>query len=481
MRELLDASAQRMIKILENFAIHNEWTTISELSVVIGASERTIADDISNLQKRWGKSLNIEVSRKNGVYMHNRNSACIGQVFTDLFNDSTALLWIKELLFYPHMPLEFYETKLFVSRSTLIRLLTKINKFFSNRDIAIHCDNNTYQFIGKNEQYLRDFSASFLLELYGLNLQSYDISIDLNTISEIIISSFSQNLEPIELTWVLNDDISLTYWLMTYIISLVRENQGYTVICDYPVEQEIDVQKLAYLQEHFPNITIDSLRSIHQMMFNAFSGWNSNTEKILVIHESEGFCQRLFSNIPITYDEDMQSLMIFMLKSLYLSKKYRPTKTSTLFDRIYYFSLSLKRANALLYKLVEDNLKIFSQNVHIDINSNIADTLFWLCTAYPELSQFLQPKKALFIADFGMPHAKFLVNSLLNFFNSKSASPLQIDISCSPYSLSSAKTKNYDIIITTISNLHISHEKIFLINDYPSYDDYLGIYLALFG
>lgn len=88
MRKLLDASSQRMIRILETFAIHEEWITLFDLSSAIGASERTVADDIANLQQRWGKSLHIEISRKNGVIMHNRNIASIGRVFTDLFNDS---------------------------------------------------------------------------------------------------------------------------------------------------------------------------------------------------------------------------------------------------------------------------------------------------------------------------------------------------------------------------------------------------------
>ncbi|HAB61637.1 MAG TPA: hypothetical protein DCE48_13255, partial [Lachnospiraceae bacterium] len=195
MRKLLDASSQRMIRILETFAIHEEWITLSDLSSAIGASERTVADDISNLQQRWGKSLHIEISRKNGVIMHNRNIASIGRVFTDLFNDSVALLWVKELLFNPNMPIDFYETKLFVSRSTLIRLMTRINHFLSDRGITIQCINNKYQLLGKDEQYLRDFSASFLLELYGFDLPNYDITIDLKVMGEIIMYPISHYLE----------------------------------------------------------------------------------------------------------------------------------------------------------------------------------------------------------------------------------------------------------------------------------------------
>lgn len=55
---------------------------------------------------------------------------------------------------------------------------------------------------------------------------------------------------------------------MFYLVSLVREAQGYTVISDYPVEEEIDTQNLAYLQENFPHIKKDNLWSIHQSIYN---------------------------------------------------------------------------------------------------------------------------------------------------------------------------------------------------------------------
>lgn len=479
MRNLLDAPSQRMINILETLTIHNDWITLSDLSSIVAASERTVAKDISALQKHWGESLNIEVSRKNGVLMHNQNFTCIGHVFTDLFNNSVALLWIKELLFQPNMAIEFYESKLFASRSTLLRLLSRINHSLSDKGIRIQCENNKYQLLGKDEQYLRDFSASFLLELYGLNLQKYDITIDLNIIREMIMSTMSQNLEDIELSWVVNDDVAVTYLLMFYLISLVRENQGYTVASNYPVEKEIDTEKLIYLQEQFPNITLDNLRPIHQMVFNRYCGWDSDTEKILVIQETEAFFQRIFSIIPISPDKKTKRLMRFMLESLYLTKKVRPTKTSALFDRVYYFSLSLKQTNALLYQVVEDNLKLFSQNVHLDINSNVDDALFWLCLVYPELSQYSQPKKALLITDFGMPHSKFLAKVLSDFFSRSNTSSLQIDIGHYPQSLAVAEAKNYDIIITTIPDLQIQHEKVILINDYPSDANFMRIYIAL--
>ncbi len=480
MHEILDASSQRIIRILEVLSVNEGWITVADLSSAVKASERTIAEDISRLRKRWGQNLNIEVSKKNGIQLQNQNAASLGLVFTDLFNDSVALLWIKELLFHPNNTIEYYQSKLFVSRSTLIRLLSKINRFLSSRGMVIQCKDNRYQFIGNDEQYLRDFSASFLLELYGLDLEKYDFDVDLGVINDLITSVLINTLEPRECAMVLEDDVAPAYKIMFYLISLVRENQGHTIISSYPVEEELKSQHLAYLQEHFPHIQKDNLRPIHQYLFNQHNGWDSDEEKALVTSETEAFLQRVFSVIPAPPDKGIWDAMQFSVKSLYLTAKFRPIKTSALFDRIYYFSLSLKRTNPLLYQIIEENLIIFSQNVRLDMSPSIASIFFWMCLAYPEMSQFTQQKSALLIADFGRRHALFLKKVLSDFFNIKNVDFLRVDIAQYPDVLSSPGVEDYDILITTMPNLPVSHKNVFLINDYPSYKDLCEIGKVLF-
>lgn len=475
-RELLDVSSQRIIRILEVLAIQEGWITLSELSSAVDASERTIAEDISALKRHWGRKLNIESSRKYGVRLLNQNAASIGLVFTDLFNQSVALGWLKELLFHPNNSIEFYENKLFASRSTLIRLLPKMNRFLSDRGMKIQYQNNKYQLLGKDEHYLRDFSASFILELYGLNPQNYDIPIDLKVIQDLFLSALEKNLDPAKLAWIINDDISIAYLIMFYFVSLVREDQGYIVHSDYPVESEIDSQNLSCLQIYFPNLNIDNLRPIHHYIFNQFNGWDSDAEKVLVMREAEAFLTQIFAIIPVLLDEEKLCMLRFFLESLYLKAKFRPYNTSVLFNRIYYFSLSLKRTNQPLYQVLQENTKAFLKNVNLKVTSNTSDVIFWLCLACPELCGFSRKRSALLIYDFGKAHAEFLVKFLSTFFDKGNFDSLQIDIASYPDALTLAMPENYDILITTIPDLPVSNQQIFLINDYPSYNDLCAIY-----
>lgn len=478
MRELLDNSSQRMIRILEILLEHEGWTTFANLSSAVGASERTIAKDISLLKEQWVHHLNIDVSKKYGVRLQNQNIANIGKVFTDIFNNSVALHWIKELLFHPNNTIEFYENMLFVSRSTLIRLLPKINRYLSTKGMTIQCKNNMYQFLGEDEQYLRDFSASFLLELYGIDLAKFDLDIDLEVISELILSVLEKNIEPREFTWFSKDDISIIYQIMFYIVSLVREEKGYTLKSPYPVEQEISEKYIDYIHKHFPNVYVDNLRSIHQHIFNRYNGWTSKEEAILVRKEISEFFERFFSAVSFSPNEDIKQTMHYILKFMYFNTKFRPFETSELFDRIYYFSQSLKRTNSNLYQAVEKNLKTFSLNINLDMSSDLSNVLFWICLICPDVTQIAISRTALIISDFGTLHAQYLLKIITNFFNNKIPN-LHVDIALHAENVTQEIIDGYDVLITTISHPTFFHRNMVLINDTPNTNDFCEIHKAI--
>ncbi|MEM5796166.1 MAG: helix-turn-helix domain-containing protein [Bacillota bacterium] len=480
MRELLDDSAQRTIQILELLSAQEGWTTFADLSAAIGASERTVAEDVSKLRKRWGSNLKIEVSKKNGVRMQNQSTASMAPVFRDLFNGSVALLWIKELLFHPNETVEFYENRLFASRSTLTRLLPKINRALAGRGISIRCKNNRYQLLGRDEAYVRDFCASFLLELFGLDPEACGLVADLSAVRELVLSAMKRTLAPNELTWMLRDDVALLYHMIFYMVSLMREGQGYTVPSDYPVEEEVPAGALESLQIRFPKLTLENLRAIHQHMYNRYRGWTSEVERELIAREIETFLQRVFSAASISPNQEKQDILCFALKSFYLNVKLRVVKTSALYDRIFYFARALRQSNPFLYRAVQENLELLSRKSGLDLVDRIGDCLFWMCLVCPELCRFAKPRTALLIDDFGTAHASFLANFLSDIFCKINSDQFHIEIALYPNGAVSIPAECCDVVITTIPNLPTTHPHVVLISDYPTYENLCEIQKALF-
>lgn len=187
----------------------------------------------------------------------------------------------------------------------------------------------------------------------------------------------------------------------------------------------------------------------------------------------------MFSIIEVKPNKDTLHMLYFVLKGIYFNAKFRPYKTSTLFNRIYYFANSLNRTNHLLYETVEKCLKLFDKKVNVNLSSKTPEVLFWMCLVYPEIAFFRKTKKAILIDDLGNLHAEFLVKTLSNFFNKNNYPFIKIDITTYSPVLSPLNLNNYDILLTTIPTLSVYHNNIILINDYPTYNNFCEIYKAI--
>lgn len=480
MRNLLDLSTQRLIRLLEVLASQEDWMTIGDLSSVVGASERTITEDIDVLNKRWGHYLDIETSTKKGVKIRSQNTSVLGRILVDIFNESTALRFLEEILFFPHNGTEFYEDRLFVSRSTLTRLLPRINEYLSPRGMTIVRRNNSYQLTAENELYLRDFFAGFLIELNGVDLSRFNIDFDLRVPHAILCRIFSRCLDEQEYAFTVNDEVSNLFNGMFYFVSLLRENQGYAVSSTYDLDGEIEESELLYFKSLFSNISADNLRPIHQFICDQVSGWTSEEERALVRSETAAFFENIFSEIVPVANEDTVRRLHLVIHSLYFVAKHRPYRTSELFDRVHYFALSLKKCNEPFYKLVEKNLAAFSERVGLDMTSRLQDALFWMFLAFPGFSDFSPSKAALVVSDFGFRHASFLADYVSMFFNSKGKSPA---IKVTPARFAGdpllLDTEGYDFIITTIPGIAAPGKKVILVNDYPTRENMCEIYKSL--
>lgn len=480
MHGILDSSSQRLIKIIELLTEKDGWVTYAQLASDLKTSERTIAEDLAALRTKWGHILSLEVSKKNGIRLLHKNSASMSIVVTDIFQDSVALRWIKELLFHPGKSLDFYAKKIFVSRSTLVRQLPKINRFLQTRGLTISCKNNQWEFLGEREQCLRDFSAVFLLELYGLDMEKFDLSVNLELIFNLVLSALKNHLEPQEFAFIAEDDITLSYQTMFLLISLIREGQGYHVTSLYPVEEEFRESDLLSLQQYFPLLSMDQLRPAYESIHNHFSGWNSREEELFTIKELTDFLNRLFSEMPSSPDEEQQAALLFILKSIYFKAALRPYESSALFDRIHYFFRSFKRKNPLIYELLDRNLAVLSKKVNRDLRSKIDIVAFWMCLVYPEIAQSVQPRRALLIGDFGRLHSRFLAKSLSDFFNRETGEVLQFEIPDRPELLTPDEVAEFDLLITTTPRLQVKHPNTILIDDYPMNHNICDIHRTFF-
>lgn len=484
MRNLLDRLSQRIIKILDILVTHEDWITISELAELSDASVRTISEDIGIIRRRWGEELNIEVSQKRGIKMNNQSVAAIGHVFMHLFNDSTTLKWFQEIFFFPGNSIDFYAQRIHVSRSTLMRVFPDMNDYFKTIGIEIKRTSNQYTVIGNNETHIRQLFTCYMLEFQGLELKKWDCNVDLNLVKKTIQHILTKTFETKEFSFVFSSDIVLAHYIMHYFVSLIRENQGFHDVnynnnMSYPITP-IDDEDLACLRLLFPNITAASIHPIHGFILSQFIGWDSLEEKLLVEFQASLFYKRLFTSMPLAPKEEVRKKLEFILRSLYLTQKLNPFLNLTLFNRIRYFSMTLKKHNHSLFQCFEINLSIFSKKTGINMLTCIDYLLYWNILALPEFNLYHKTMRLLVISDFSLNHGPFIARHLKQYMEID-IPDLTIDVGAFPEILKQRDFDRYHIIITTIPNLSIDHNNIVVINDYLTERNMFELYRATRG
>ncbi|MCI1955629.1 MAG: hypothetical protein LKJ21_04535 [Oscillospiraceae bacterium] len=114
------------------------------------------------------------------------------------------------------------------------------------------------------------------------------------------------------------------------------------------------------------------------------------------------------------------------------------------------------------------------------MSPKLNDLLFWMCQIDPGFGRLAPPKTVLVVSDFGTRHADFLAESLSALLRPDSTDRISLVTACYPDIPVSPAAEPYDLVITTVPHLPVPRKKMILVNDYPSDENLLEIYKALY-
>jgi len=459
LRRLLDARSQRIVATVELLVDAEGWVTAAELASATGTSKRTESDDIALIRKRWGALIGLESSIKEGFRIDKRNSAMISMVLKDLFSESSASKFLEKLFSTPGMTIEFYGKGTFTSTSTLMRLLPKVESFLAENEMGILNRRGCYEVIADDEQHLRDFYASFLLELKGM-------AFDQEPCARIIRKILTHVLEPEAAAAVGNDEMLMGYYSMFYSVSLLRESQGNSIVSARSVESEVSDDDLSFLVARYGRLSKASLQPIHEYIVRRFHGWDSDGEHALVQAEAARFADSICKALCLGTNGDPNQKLQFIVENSYLLTKLRRHRVRPLFDHAHSFAITVERENPAFYKLFESNADAFSRNTSVDISAQMGTIMLRTCLAFPSCACFASPKKALVVSNLGARHATFLAEAIGSLFTRGSFKMLETSMD---------PRDPYDIVITNAPDLRTGSKPVILIEDYPKCEDFCNI------
>ena len=494
---LLPETDQRRLGILHLLSRQTGWLTVEEIASQIGASERTVQSDLNYMKNEWGTVLPIEVSLKNGVRLSSHSSAAMQAVTVAMFQRSVAVQFLQEIILYPDQGLEFYRSRLFVSRSTLIRILPTINSNLAETGSCIRQIGTRFRLVAKNEQSLRKLLAEFYLELNpeimmrrrqegDFFLPGASQPIDRIRLFDFVQRYIRQNIPSERADLFCLDDAVLAMVTSFVLISLVRENQGFHAKDADTLRGELGDPDFHYLQQVFPALERQHLTPVLCLLEQILLEPDSAEEADLISREVTRFYRSLFERLHLTCDPETQQQLDRVLVMIYSYRKLFPIALSHFPRRMQFLASALEQDHPALHQVFRAELQAFSERTQVDMLPMLCNLIVKVCYRFPSIARATVLKRVLVVSDSGRIHAEFLASFLKSLFNGSDFSTIEVtacDLEeyCAPSFQSSAP--QYDILLTTLlplPNLHL-FETVIQIEDLPSRENLNVLSIAIYG
>lgn len=495
MHTLLDETDQRRIGILDVLIQQSGWITIGEIARIVGASERTIHSDLNYIKIKWNDRLQLDVSLKNGVRLGCHSAATLHEIQVDVFKQSTAFCFLHDLFLFPYQGIEFFSKRLFVSKSTLIRMIPKINAYLSTMNIEIECRGALYCLAASDEQELRKLLSALYIELNPHLTQAPDAlmnvfvpgaaePVNFARLNHIVFEMLHQSSNRAAVSLVLIDASALPQMMAFYFISLIRESQAFHIASARPLGNEISSEDIQYLIKLFPAISQESIQPIHAFLMKPFLACEDNGLDPLDA-EVKAFYERVFQALHVSCPQETQEQLVQTMKILYHYALIYPTSFTGFIRRISGFISSLQACHPVLYGVFEDSLAIFSDAMKINLQPALSDLVLRSCFLFPAFGVASPARRVFVISDSGIEHARFIASNIRSIFNGECYETVQVVpvsyVDARNPSFPSGLTKE-DILITTAPELLrlLPNQRILLFHDFPSVENYELLHKAIY-
>lgn len=495
---LLDETDQRRIHLLEVLTKQPGWITIGELARLVDASERTIHSDLIYLKNKWENALQIDISLKNGVRMDCQSAALLHKIQVDIFKSGVAPRFLRDLFFFPHQNEEFYTRKLFISKSTFVRMIPKINAYLTPLGLAIERNELCYCLRANDELELRKLLAMMYLELNpplsqlpGLKVEwpvpGARKPVSFSRLYDIVSSLLRQTPNHESVSLVLKDTLALPQMVSFYFVSILREQQGFTITRrgQRPVVVQASEQDVSYLHECFPSVQPQQLHTIHTQLLKPFLPPDDSAADARLETEAALFYQRVFEKLHVSCPPETLRQLVLTLKILYAYVLLYPVSIDGYLRRINGFVISMQTAHPKLYDAFTDSLTVFNRSTGKDLTASLPDLMLHSCFLFPALGMASPLHRVFIVSDSGIEHASFIASVIQSAMNNSSYETVQV----TPVSYASAIDPAFtasltkeDIFITTTPELLqlAPNSNTILFQDFPSLKNLYQLYDAIY-
>lgn len=476
MEVLLRSSERRRLRIAEYLFNKDGYVTLSELADVLGSSERILKYDFVEFKNTF-KDFQIQTSHY-GVTLVSKNNKGLKTLYNNILSTSTSFQLLELIFFEEDLTVTDLAEKLFVSPSTLYRMISKINKRADQFGFQIQT--NPCKLIG-SEEMIRSFYYIYFYEKYS-NLDwpyKNDEFVALDHLLLFITELYHQNID-------------FAYYYIFKLITLVNyyryknnnyiEDNGYKVTLDHVFPDEHSYNEAThYFEESLRLKLTDDL--VFQLFspyarkdyFLSFEELIESTKSDADLYKEVHFLDEMMTSlsednqIPIPNKEEI----ILGLHNSAKTGNFDPRSGYVLYDRNKHFVDTIKNDFPVFYQQTYQGILEYKKLIGIPISENGLNYLIYIIFAHwhkliIELRKKIFKTRILIISNRNVSHSLMLKDFLEYELTNHLDIHIYSDIIVSKEILEGL---DYDLIIANFPLPDLQSKTSICIENVPTYTD----------
>ncbi|MFE3575400.1 helix-turn-helix domain-containing protein [Lysinibacillus sp. NPDC059133] len=470
MRLLLNKNLLRQLQFLEKLYERDGWITLSVIAQALNCSERVLRDDIKLINTEF-KPFQIQTSQ-NGVMLTYPNHYSADFIYQKVLSLSPEFLFLERIFFEEKYDIETIANELFLSSSTMRRIIAKLNTFLNKYEIQIVT--NPCKIIG-NEQNIRSIMVHFFYEKYGVTYTPFE-----DTQIKVLDKLFLHVMQANHIQPNFPDLIRIKNWTMVNVIRLKNHHKK-IVPEHFPNHLDLSIFDNTLFCEWFKDtfnleFNKETVQQLFSALLNNQYAFNYETlermiqQKInkawIIVPKIDSFlhCLATKLNIPIQNKEKEKIIL-----ELYNLQTMNYGRSFILNDKRRLFSERFSHEFSYFVLFLKEELTKFQFHKEFKWTSNFfTETLYILIINWGHLLSALKSKVPILhvgiFCDADIEHTEFIQNIMVYQFGHLIKPFIIEELNLSTFR---EVSKNYDLIITNISGLKDISAPLICVNTIP--------------
>ncbi|MDZ5759248.1 helix-turn-helix domain-containing protein [Carnobacterium maltaromaticum] len=469
MRDILTGYDEKQLKLLE-YLSDRGWVPFDELTIEIGGTKKSIRGNIKEING-YLKPLKIEESLERGIYLSIPTSASIYSIYSKMLYRSREFQMIELIFFDESFTLETLSEELFISLSTLKRMIKRLNPILEKLNIQIAT--NPIKISGSETQ-ICNFMIHYFEEKYIDEKSPFSETYQ-RTLREWILmlsGKMQQNLNYPDLKKV-------EMWIMVNLIRVRNGNLGEPI--NFQLPKEIKLATDSYFLDKFYTVFGIAMNPsiVARLVYIFINGNFAFTyEQMLNIAAADPEKEKTVRQV--------ENLLTSLKEELNLPLVKRDTLVKDLFNVVYLqygiVYILFNKHKYFFKKVLKDNKKA-SSSIRGACEDAFADKKFdenkiysiayVLVTHWEDMLSNLNrelPKIQIgLFFDTDLEYMDLLKKQLQYFFKDKVEIQIMNDLTFASFR---ENTAHYDFVLTNIVNLDSNGVPIITLPIYPSLQDW---------